>query len=40
MSQKKKGIVLSYLNLVLGMVVNIYLTPMMIISLGDMDYSL
>lgn len=40
MSQKKKGIVLSYLNLVLGMVVNIYLTPMMIVSLGDMDYSL
>lgn len=40
MSQTKKGIILSYLNLLMGMVVNIFLTPLMIITLGDVDYSL
>ena len=40
MSSKKKAIALSYVNLLMGMVVNIYLTPMLIVSLGDTDYSL
>lgn len=40
MSNKRNGILISYLNLVLGMVVNIFLTPMLITSLGDVDYSL
>lgn len=40
MSQKKKGIAFSYINLIMGMIVNIYLTPMMIVILGDTDYSL
>lgn len=40
MNHKSRGIVLSYLNLILGMVVNVFLTPMLIVSLGDLDYSL
>ena len=40
MNQKQIGIVISYLNLAMGMVVNIFLTPLMISSLGDIDYSL
>lgn len=40
MSQKKIGIILSYLNLIMGLVVNIFLTPFLIRSLGDLDYSL
>lgn len=40
MSQKKKGILLSYFNLIIGLVANVYLTPIMIVSLGDIDYSL
>ena len=40
MSQKKAGIILSYLNLIMGLVVNIFLTPFLIRSLGDLDYSL
>ncbi len=40
MNQKRIGILLSYLNLVMGMVVNIFLTPLMISSLGDVDYSM
>ncbi len=40
MSQKKKGMMLSYINLIMGMVVNIFLTPMLITTLGDTDYSL
>lgn len=40
MSQKKIGICLSYLNLMMGMIVNIFLTPYLIASLGDVDYSL
>lgn len=40
MNQKKRGILFSYLNLVMGMVVNIYLTPLLITTLGDVDYSL
>lgn len=40
MSQKRVGILISYLNLFLGMVVNIFLLPFLISSLGDVDYSL
>lgn len=40
MNQKQIGIVISYLNLAMGMVVNIFLTPLMISSLGDINYSL
>ena len=40
MNNKRNGILISYLNLALGMIVNIFLTPMLITSLGDVDYSL
>ncbi len=40
MNQKRIGILLSYLNLIMGMVVNICLTPFLISTLGDVDYSL
>jgi O-antigen/teichoic acid export membrane protein len=40
MNQKRVGILISYLNLIMGMVVNIFLTPLLITSLGDVDYSL
>lgn len=40
MSQKRIGILITYLNLVMGMAVNIFLTPFLIVSLGDVDYSL
>ena len=40
MSQKRVGILISYVNLIMGMVVNIFLTPFLISSLGDVDYSL
>lgn len=40
MNQKRIGIILSYLNLITGMIVNIFLTPLLISSLGDVDYSL
>ncbi|MBR1431510.1 oligosaccharide flippase family protein [Ruminococcus sp.] len=40
MNQKRVGIIISYLNLILGMVVNVFLTPMLISALGDTDYSL
>lgn len=40
MSQKRLGILTTYLNLVMGMVVNIFITPLLISSLGDVDYSL
>ncbi len=40
MNQKRRGIIISYLNLIMGMVVNIFLTPFLIVSLGDVDYSL
>ncbi len=40
MSKKKIAIALSYVNMLMGMVVNIYLTPMLIMTLGDVDYSL
>ena len=40
MNQKQTGIIISYINLVLGVVVNIFLTPILITSLGDVDYSL
>ena len=39
-TNKRNGILIAYLNLALGMVVNIFLTPMLISSLGDVDYSL
>jgi len=40
MNQKKIGILLSYSNLIVGMVLNIFLTPLMISSFGDVDYSI
>lgn len=40
MSNKKLAIAISYINLLVGMVVNIYITPMLIATLGDVDYSL
>lgn len=40
MNQKRIGILLSYVNLIMGMVVNIFMTPLLISSLGDVDYSL
>ena len=40
MNQKRVGIIISYINLVLGMCVNIIITPMLISSLGDVDYSI
>lgn len=39
MNQKRVGVILSYANLALGMVVNIFLTPFLIRMLGDVDYS-
>lgn len=39
-SQKKIGVLLSYLNLALSMVTNIFLTPMIITALGDESYSI
>ena len=40
MNQKRTGILISYLNLVISMAVNIFLTPLMIRSFGDVDYSI
>ena len=40
MNQKRAGILISFLNLIMGMVVNIFLTPFLIAALGDVDYSL
>ena len=40
MSQKRLGILITYLNLIMGMAVNIFITPFLISSLGDVDYSL
>ena len=40
MSQKRVAVLISYLNLVMGMLVNIFLIPLMINSFGDVDYSL
>lgn len=40
MNQKRVGIVISYINLVLGMAVNLFITPLLISSLGDVDYSI
>ena len=40
MSQKKIGIALSYINSIIGLVANIYLTPLLILTLGDENYSL
>ena len=40
MNQKRIGIFISYLNLILGMVVNVFLTPLLISEFGDVNYSL
>lgn|GEM_PF-1935146 len=40
MNQKQVGVIISYLNLIVGMVTNIFITPLMIAALGDVDYSL
>lgn len=40
MNRKRTGIILSYFNLSVGMVVNIFLTPYLIYTLGDIDYSM
>ena len=40
MNQKKVGVLISYLNLAMGMVSNVFLVPLLIASLGDVDYSL
>ena len=40
MNQKRVAIIISYLHLVLGIVINIYITPLLISTLGDVDYSL
>lgn len=40
MSQKRVAVVISYLNLVMGMLVNIFLIPLMIKAFGDVDYSI
>ena len=40
MSQKRIGILITYANLVAGMIINVFLTPYMIASLGDVDYSI
>ena len=40
MNQKRVGIILSYINLILGMVINLYITPLLITTLGDVDYSI
>lgn len=40
MNQKREAVLISYLNLVLGMIVNIFLIPLMIKFFGDVDYSI
>ena len=40
MNQKQWGIVFSYLNLIAGIFVNVFITPLMIVSLGDVHFSL
>ena len=40
MNQKRIGILISYLNLIMSMVVNVFLTPLMIKAFGDVDYSI
>ena len=40
MKQKKIGIILTYFNVVVGLLINIYLTPFLIHKLGDVDYSI
>lgn len=40
MNQKRIGILLSYVNLIMRMAVNIFMVPLLISSLGDVDYSL
>ena len=40
MSQKRIGVIISYLNLIMSMIVNIFLIPLMIKSFGDIDYSI
>ena len=40
MNQKRVGIILSYVNLCLNMIINVVITPFLIHSLGDVDYSI
>lgn len=40
MNQKRIGILVSYANLFVGMVVNVFLAPYLIYVLGDVDYSM
>lgn len=40
MGQRKLGIIISYVNLLLGTLINIFLTPFLINHLGDVDYSI
>lgn len=40
MNQKRLGIIISYINLALGTIINIFLTPYIIAALGDESYSL
>jgi O-antigen/teichoic acid export membrane protein len=40
MNQKNRGIILSYVNLLMGMAVNLCFTPALIVALGEVDYSL
>ena len=40
MNQKRVGIILSYINLCLNMIINVVITPFLIHSLGDVDYSI
>ena len=40
MNQKNRGIILSYVNLLMGMVVNLLFTPALTVALGEVDYSL
>lgn len=39
MSQRKTGVILSYINLAIGTLINILLTPILISYFGDLDYS-
>ena len=40
MGQRKLAVIISYFNLVIGLVINLFFTPLLIVSLGDVDYSI
>lgn len=40
MSQRKVGVILSYINLAIGLLINVFLTPILINYFGDLDYSI